>query len=129
VTQFADREHKAAVLRKIERRIRERCFEDQDATILGFASVLDPSWCRENPSACEAMAEVDPDRTISVWIGTDGPVGRFYKIGDGPRWIEEISNETVVTLERLQWICQEPLPPLVVLAKCAEESLPTDEED
>lgn len=124
MTVLTEATRRCTALRKLERLIREKAFEDEDATLLGFPQ----EWAESQRIASNvtAMAEVDAHGLVSVWVNTGGYAGEFFALSGGKRILKPIPDHVLKLLSDHVWVCQTPLPPLVVLAKCAGGALPTD---
>lgn len=119
---MANYDERPAALRRLERILREKAFEDENKTVIGYPQ----EWAEKDrvPQNCAAMSEVDGCGIVSVWI-SGGNYGVFYSLTDGSE-LKPIPDTDLTRLLGFDWICQDPLPPLVVLAKCADGVLPTD---
>lgn len=105
---------------RLERTIREAAFEDEHATCLAFPTYWKDKMVQRRLNNPFAQAEVEVDGIIAIFItGEDERLGRVCRIDTMP-------DHLVLELVKFQWVIADPLPPLVVLAKCSEGNLSTD---
>lgn len=107
-------------LERIGRRVIEASFEDEMGNCLGFPGRWKEATCKEKPQLAHAKATASGDGVVLVTIlGEENP--HLLE-----RFLTSLPDEVLFNLENFQWYPRNPLPPLVVLAKCAAGNLASD---
>jgi len=106
------------LLHEAERRIMEAAFASEEECACGYPLHFPDADCKGEQINAYAMA-------ATVFSADDGIIRVSVTRGQ-LTLLSAVSDETLRAINRLKWFPIKPLPPLVVLAKCAEGNLSCD---
>lgn len=103
---------------RVGRAIMEACFASAEEQALGYPGHWKQETCLGKMADAYAAKARHDERDI-VLVTCD-------EIGARSVCLDMLTDTNLWLLDKFQWLPVEPLPPLVVLAKCAEGNLSCD---